>query len=51
MLVKCLNCGLIWRYVNATGPGTVAYEDIQTCCPACQSNAYRALLEQEKEMP
>ena len=42
MLVKCLNCGIIWRRMTADGNpgGTVSYEDIQVVCPACGSNAW-----------
>ena len=42
MLVKCMNCGLIWRRVTPDDNpgGTVPLSAIQTHCPKCGSNAW-----------
>ena len=42
MLVRCLNCALVWRRITAdSNPGgTVALSDIQLVCPSCHSNAW-----------
>lgn len=42
MLVRCLNCGLLWRRVTMDDNpgGTVANEDLCYRCPKCSSNAY-----------
>ena len=48
MLVKCLNCGLIWKYVGvAQFEGTTQLELVCTLCPKCSSNAYRTLTDVE----
>lgn len=45
ILVKCLNCKILWRRIAADDNpgGTVAYTDIQLVCPGCASNAYEPL--------
>lgn len=49
MLVKCLNCGLIWKYVSvAQFEGTAQLELICMLCPKCSSNAYRKLTDAER---
>ena len=42
-LVRCLNCGLLWRRITTeSNPGgTVFTEDVQLICPKCYSNAFR----------
>ena len=43
MLVKCLNCDLIWRRVTALdNPGGIMWVSEELCyfCPNCHSNAW-----------
>lgn len=47
LLVRCLNCGILWRRVTTWDSMTLASEDYQLYCPACFSNAY----EPEREAP
>ena len=41
-LVRCLNCGLLWRYVavDSNPGGTVPTEVLCYLCPKCGSNAW-----------
>ena len=42
ILVRCLNCKILWQRITSwsNAGGTVALEDIQLVCPACNSNAF-----------
>lgn len=42
--VVCKNCGVKWLYCD--GP-TIAFQDIQTTCPACGSNWFGNIREEE----
>ncbi len=42
MLVRCLNCRMLWKYVGLSPGETTATEDVQTRCPRCGSNAHGA---------
>ena len=46
LLVRCLNCKMLWRSVDGYSPGrTVVPSAIQVRCPGCHSNAW------EREKP
>ena len=51
MLVRCLNCELLWRRITeiSNPGGTVAFVDIQKVCPNCNSNAYVVEADQASE--
>jgi hypothetical protein len=40
ILVRCLNCKILWRRITPEIYPTVLLSDIQLVCPACNSNAY-----------
>jgi len=48
--VKCVNCGLKWRYVSGDydGEHIPTYEEIQTRCPICGSNLYEGIKDKEE---
>jgi len=45
LLVLCLNCGMLWDFVDAED--TVPIEYVQTRCPGCNSNASRIAEEED----
>lgn len=53
MLVRCLNCHLLWRRITAydNPGGTVANGDLQYLCPKCHSNAFEEELNLCSESP